>query len=76
MSVPSSKKVPAVRSVITTVAATTVRKARLTLPVASNAALAATIARTAAAASWTVPTTPRTPALQARIASVSAAAIR
>ncbi len=64
------------RTVTTRVAATTVRKARSTLPYALTAVVAATTASTAADAACMPPTTPRAPALQARIASVSAAAPR
>jgi hypothetical protein len=65
-----------VNSVMIMVAGTTVKKARLRLPKASRAVVVATTASTAAAASCTLPTTPRVPALQARIASVNAAATR
>ena len=71
-----NRNVIAVKAVTTIVVATTVRNARSKLSVGSRAALATTIARTATAASCTLPTTPRAPALHARIASVRAAATR
>ena len=75
-STPSTKKMPPLRTVTTRVAATTVRKARSGLPYALTAVVAATTPSTAAVAACMPPTTPRVPALQARIASVSAAAPR
>ena len=71
---PITRNVTPVSTETTTVAATTVRKARLRLPVASMAALVATTESTAAAASCTLPTTPRLPPRHARIASVIDAA--
>ena len=67
---PITRNVTPVSTETTTVAATTVRNARLRLPVASRAARVATTPRTAAAASCTLPTTPRLPPRQARIAIV------
>ncbi len=74
--VPSARNAAPDRTVTTRVAATTVRKARSMLPNAVTAVVAATIARTAAAAGCRLPTTPREPPRHARIASVSAAAPR
>jgi hypothetical protein len=73
---PSNENVMPVNNVMIMVAATTVKNARLRLPTASRAVVVATTASTAAAASCTLTTTPRVPALQARIASVNAAATR
>ena len=64
------------RTVTAKVAATTVRKARSGLPNVPTAVVAATTASTAAVAACIPPTTPRVPVLQAKIASVNAAAPR